>query len=157
MHKHQHKLRLLLYSIFALVALIVLVDFVSPGKIINDEIINVKRERQQYYNAARNHHYSYKVITSEHEFLVEEDFAKLELVNEKIEYSISRIFKEVNWYRFVSSENKSFYSLRIISGLVLPLLTIISIFVAFRYKKEIGILVFILQILLIADLIFLMT
>jgi hypothetical protein len=140
-----------------LVALIILVDFVSPGRIINDEIINIKKERQQYYNAARNYHYSYKVITSEHEFLITDDFAKLELVNEKIEYSVSPIFKEVNWYRLLSSENKSFYSLRIVSGLVIPLLAIISIFVTFRYKKEIDILVFILQILLIANLIFLMT
>jgi len=154
---NQHKLRRSLYAAFTLAALGVLVDFASPGRIINDEIINVQRERQQYYNAARNYHYSYKVITSEHEFLVAEDFAELELVNEKIEYSVSRIFKEVNWYRLLSSENKSFHSLRIVSGLVLPLLIIISIFVAFRYKKKIGTLVFILQILLIADLIFLMT
>jgi len=154
---NQHKLRRSLYAAFTLAALVVLVDFASPGRIINDEIINVQRERQQYYNAARNYHYSYKVITSEHEFLVAEDFAELELVNEKIEYSVSRIFKEVNWYRLLSSENKSFHSLRIVSGLVLPLLIIISIFVAFRYKKKIGTLVFILQILLIADLIFLMT
>lgn len=152
-----HKLRLSLYSIFTFTALVILGDFVLPGRIINDEIINTQRERQQYYNAARNHHYSYKVITSEHEFLVTEDFAKLELAHKKIEYSVSRIFKEVNWYKLLSSENKSFYSLRIISGLVLPFLTLISIFVAFRYKKEIDILVFILQILLIADLVFLMT
>lgn len=157
MHKHQHKLRLSLYATFTLIAFVILVDFASPGRIINDEIINVKRELQQYYNSAGNYHYSYKVITSEHEFLVPEDFAELELENEKIEYSISRIFEEVNWYRLSVSENKSLYSLRIVSGLVLPLLALISIFAAFRYKKEINILVFILQILLIADLIFLMT
>jgi len=154
---HQHKLRLSLYAAFTLVALVILVDFVSPGSIINDEIIHVQKERQQSYNAARNYHYSYKVITSEHEFLVTEDFAELELVHEQIEYSVSRIFKEVNWYRLLSSESKSFYSLRIASGLVLPLLTIILIFVVFQYKKKIGTLVYILQILLIADLIFLMT
>ena len=157
MHQSQHKLRLSLYVIITLAALVILVDFVSPGKIINDEIIAVKRERQQYYNAAKNYHYSYKVNTSRHKFLVAEDFAELELVNKKIDYSVSRIFKKVNWYRLHSSENKSFYSLRILSGLVIPLLTIISIYVTFRYKKEIDILVFILQVLLIADLIYLIT
>ncbi|SDS40714.1 hypothetical protein SAMN04515667_2105 [Formosa sp. Hel1_31_208] len=151
------KLRLSLYAIFTLASLIIIVDFVLPGRIINDEIIQIQRELQQYYNAASNYHYSYKVITNQHEFLITEDFAELELLNEKIEYSVSRIFKEVNWYQLLSSENKTFFSLRIVSGLALPLLTIISIFVAFRYKKEIGTFVFILQILLIADLIFLMT
>ena len=155
MNKLQHKLRLSLYATFVLAALVIIVDFILPGRIIIDEIINVERERQQYYNAARNYHYTYKAITSEHQFWVSEDFAQLVQDHEKIEYSVSRIFKEVNWYRLLSSENKSFYSLRIISGLVLPLLTIISIFVAFLYKKNIGTLVFVLQTLLIADLIFL--
>lgn len=157
MYKNQHKVHLSLYASFTLVALVILVDFILPGRIIHDEIINVQKERQQYYNAARNYHYSYKVITSKHKFLVTEDFAELELINEKIEYSVSPIFKEVNWYRLLSSENKSFYSLRIASGFVLPLLAIILIFVAFRYRKKIDTLVFILQILLVADLIFLIT
>ncbi|MFK7781468.1 hypothetical protein [Psychroserpens sp.] len=155
MNINQHNLRISLYAIFTFIALVILVDFTVPGRVINDEIITIKKERQDYYNAANNYHYSYKVITSEHEFLVTEDFANLEPVNKNIEYSISLIFKEINWYRLLSSENKSFYSLRIVSGLILPLLAIILIFVAFRYKKEIDILVFIIQVLLIADLIFL--
>jgi len=36
------------------------------------------------------------------------------------------------------------------------LLMILSIFVAYRFKKNIGILVFVLQALLIADLVFLL-
>ena len=156
MNKHQHKLRVTLYATFVLAALVIIADFILPGRIINDEIIRVERERQQYYNAARNYHYSYKVITNEHQFSVTEDFAGLVQGHEKIEYSVSRIFKEVNWYRLLSSENRAVYSLRIISGLVLPLLTIISIIIAYRYKKNISTLVFVLQVLLIADMIFLM-
>ena len=155
MNDHQYKLRVILYAIFVLVALVIIVDFVLPGRIVNDEIINVKRERQQYYNAAANFHYSYKVMTSEHHFWVSEDFAQSVQDHEKIKYSVSPVFKEVNWYGLVSSENTSSYSLRIISGLVLPLLTMISIIIAYRYKKKIGTLVFVLQSLLIADLIFL--
>jgi len=155
-HKTNIKLRLSLYAASTLVALIIIVDFVLPGRIINDEIINVQKTRQQYYNAARNYHYSYKVITSKHEFSVAEGFAESEWRDKKIEYSVSRVFKEVNWYRLLTSGSKSFYSLRIISGIILPLLTTMSILMAYRYKRNIDILVFVLQILLIADLIFLM-
>ena len=156
MNKYKQKLRLSLYAIFSLVALVIIVDFILPGKIINDNIIKVKSERQQYNNAARNEHYSYKVITSEHQFSVTKDFAKLVKEHEKIEYSVSQIFKEVNWYRFFSSENRNFYSLRIISGLVVPLLVIISTLMAYHFKKNIDILLFVLNVLLISDLIFLM-
>jgi hypothetical protein len=87
---------------------------------------------------------------------VTKEFAALELDNKKIEYAVSPIFKEVNWYRLLDSE-KFFYSLRIVSGLVLPLLTIISIFLTYWYHKKIGTLVFILQILLVADLVLLIS
>ncbi|MEY8848556.1 hypothetical protein AB9K26_07060 [Psychroserpens sp. XS_ASV72] len=149
------KLRRVAYSLTVFLALLILTDFAFPGKIINDRIRNVDSDVQQYYNAAKNYHYTYKVITSEHEFMVTEDFAELELTNKKIEYSVSRIFKDVNWYRLPPSESKSFYSLRIYSGLVLPLLAIIAIFIVYRFKKDIVMVVLILQILLIADLIFL--
>ncbi|MEM6629117.1 MAG: hypothetical protein AAF694_05570 [Bacteroidota bacterium] len=155
MNKYQNTLRLSVHGIFVLAALVILIDFIIPGKVVNDEIIEVKSERQQYYNAARNSHYSYKVITRKHHFFVAEDFAKLVQGHEKIEYSVSRVFKEVNGYRLLPSGNRRVYSLRIVSGLVLPLLTIISILVAYQYKKNIGTLVFVLKALLIVDLIFL--
>lgn len=154
--KHHNKLKLSFYAIFTFVSLIILMDFVVPGKIINDEIVSLQRERQQYHNAASNHHYSYKVVTNKHEFIITEDITGIELVNKEIEYSVSLVLKEVNWYRLLTSEKKSFSSLRIISGLVLPLMVVACMFVAFRFKKDIGILVFVLQALLIADLIFLL-
>ncbi len=157
MTEKRDKLSLSLYAIFTFIALVILVDFVWLGRTFNDEIINVQKERQQYYNAARNYHYSYKVNTNEHEFFVTEDFAKSDLINEKIEYSVSPLFKEVNWYRFLTSENKSYYSLRIISGLVIPILTIVLIFLTFRYKLNIGTLVFITEVILIVNLIYLLT
>lgn len=155
MYQKFNKLRLSAYAFFTLGAFIILFDFVYPGRILNDEIIDLSRERQQYYNASGNYHYSYIISTNGHEFIVAENFIKPELINKKIEYSISRIFKEVNWYKLLSSKKKSFSSLRVASGFVLPLLLIISIFVAYRYKKKIGLLIFILQVLFLADFIFL--
>ena len=146
---------LYLNGIFAISAIVIILDFLWPGEIISDQIIEVKKERQQYYNAARNYHYSYKVITGKHSFLVAEDFAKSDLTNKQIQYSVSLIFKEVNWYKLVSSEKKRFYSLRVASGFILPMLAIIAIFIVQQYKRRIGPVVLILKILLIGDLILL--
>ena len=151
------KWRLALYAIFVLLSLLIITDFIFPGRVIYDEIIELQRVQQRHYNASRNYHYSYKVITSEHQFSISEDFAQLAQEQENIEYSVSRIFKEVNWYRLLPSENKSFYSLRIALGLALPLLSIISIAVALRSKMNIDTFLAVLQAVLIADLIYLMT
>ena len=155
MSNQQHNWLNYLYTLFTVIALVIMADFIVPGKIITADIINIKKERQQYYNAAGNYHYSYKIITNEHQFSVEEAFAQSAKGQTKIEYSLSRIFHEVNSYSLPTAKNKSFYSLRIISGLALPIIALFSILMMLRYNKKIGVLVFVLQVLLIADLIFL--
>jgi hypothetical protein len=155
MSNHQNKLRLSLFVIFILAALVIIVDFAWPGKVVNDEILEIKSELQQYYNAAGNSHSAYTVVTNEGQFLVTEDFAQSVQGNEKIEYAVSSIFKEVNWYKLPSSKNRSYYSLRTISGLVLPLITITLLLFTFLTKKKLSTLVFVLEALLLADLIFL--
>lgn len=152
----QPKFRIYTYALFVLASLTIIADFIIPGRIIIDEIINVKKERQQYYNAAQNYHYSYELYTNEHQFSISEDFAAIIEGEEKVQFSLSRIFKEVNWYNSLFSNNRAVFSLRILSGFLLPLFFIISILVTYLYKKNIGILVFVLQVLIILDLIFLM-
>lgn len=145
----------ILNSIFVIVALIIISDFIYPGTIIQDTLIKIKKERQEYYNAAKNHHYSYKAITSKHAFFVSEDFAKSEFGDKKIEYSVSRVFQEVNWYKSVTDKQRSFYSLRILTGLILPILVILFIAISYLFNLSNEIIISILQLLLFADLIFL--
>jgi len=145
---------LYIYAAFALTAIVVIADFAIPGRIITDEITQIQRNRQQYYNAAGNFHYSYKVITNEHAFQVKEAFGSMELENKKIEYSVSPLFKRVNWYRLLTVEKRSYHSLRLASGLILPLLLLLLLFLKFRYNKGNRRLLFIMQVLMIGNLIF---
>jgi|UniRef100_UPI00404716BC hypothetical protein len=156
MIKNQDKLRLGLYSLFLLAAMIILTDFILPGSVVVEEIIDVKKEKQQYYNAARNYHFSYRVFTRTHNFSITEDFAKEIKNNQQIEFAVSHIFKEINCYRLLNSGNREIYSLRILSGLVIPLALILVIGLAFKYGKKMSILIFVIQVLVMADLIFLL-
>lgn len=156
MINHQDKLRLGLYSLFALASIIILTDFILPGSVVVEEIIDVKKERQQYYNAAQNYHFSYRVFTSTHNFSITEDFAKQIKNNQPIEFAVSPIFREINSYRLLNSGSREVYSLRILSGLVIPLALIIVMGLAFKYEKNMSILIFVIQVLVIADLIFLL-
>ena len=154
MTKETNKIQLFLYGITVIISLVILFDFILPGKVFTDEVIDIKKERQQYYNAARNYHYSYKVVTSKHQFSVTKAFAK-SAQDKKVKYSVSLIFKEVNRHRLLSSENSTIYSFRIVSGLIFPLMVIITIAIAYRYKKRISTLIFVLQIILLLNLILL--
>jgi ABC-type multidrug transport system fused ATPase/permease subunit len=151
----QNKLRFGLYGLFVFASLLIVTDFVLPGGVVVDEIIDVEKERQQYYNAARNYHFSYRVYTSSQKFSVTEDFAVAIKDNLQVEYSVSRIFKEVNYYSLLNSGKRETYSMRFLSGLVIPSLVIMVLGIAFKYDGKMGILVFVIQVLLIIDLIFL--
>ena len=151
-----NKLLLAFYATFTLLALVIIVDFAFPGERITDDIIRVEREFQSHNNASRNYHYSYRLIANEHQFQLSEEFSTQEWKGEKVEYSVSRIFQEVNWYRLLPSGEKSYYSMRIGLGLVLPLLALASIFLTYRLKSNNDIPVVVLQLLLLGDLIFLM-
>ncbi|MEM6261904.1 MAG: hypothetical protein AAGI38_05310 [Bacteroidota bacterium] len=150
------KLGIFLQAACALVALLIIADFVFPGGITNDQVLEVIKKREDYKNAARGYHFSYKVITTGQEISVKEEFARLVHTGDTVEYSVSRIFNEVNWYKLDSSEDKSYYSLRLFTGLVLPALVLISLVAAYLFKKNGNTLVIVFQILLIADLVFLM-
>lgn len=153
---NKEKLRMLAYSIFACIALLILVDFILPGKIVTTNVVSIKTEYQQYYNAGGNHHNSYKVITDKHQFSVSKEFAKLYKTKEQIEYSVSPIFNEVNRYGLTSSATKTMYSLRFVSGLIIPLLALISLIIAYKYEYKVAILVVVLQIVLLGNFVFLM-
>ncbi len=150
-----NKITLWSYVITLIVALVILIDFTLPGKVFTEEVVNLEKERQQYYNAGGNYHYSYKLTTAKHNFSVSEDFAK-SVQNKKIKYSVSLLFKEINRYSLLSSDKSTSYSFRIVSGLVFPLIVIFAMILAYRYKKKMSTLLFVLQITLLANFIMLL-
>lgn len=154
-NKHSAPFQTYVYAVFALFSIVIIIDFVLPGTLVNDEIKQIKRVQERYYNAGGNSHYSFHLVMQEREFTVAEKFAKHVQVGDQIEYTMSPLFSEVNWYRKPPSTDKSFYVLRLLSGLAIPLFTLLSLALKYRYKMKIDIITFALQVLLLADLVYL--
>ncbi len=155
MSKPHPTLNLWVYSTFIFIALVIVTDFVLPGKVYVDEIIDIQAAHQQYYNAGGNYHYSYRVFTRTHNFSVSEEFVETVQNNQKIKYTVSQIFSEVNRYGLLTSDSKNIYSLRILSGLIIPLMVMVTMGVAYQSKKKMSNFIFVIQVVLIVDLIFL--
>lgn len=151
----KYKSRVLFDSGFSLLALVILIDFSFPGYTTHDQIIVIQKKRQEHYNPSKNFHYSYKAIAGKNKFSIDERFAKLAKAGDKIDYCISKIYKEVNWYKLSGSPKKSYYALRVISGFVLPLIALFVIVMVWRFQWKAEIFVFVLKTLLLADLIYL--
>lgn len=144
------------HGICALIALVILIDFVLPGKVYNQEILSVKAKRQRNYNAAKNSHYSYRVQTPEHSFTIESKDAKSVQQQKSVTYAVSRVFQEVNWYQLPFSKVKTYYSFRKANGLALPFLLLIALLLIYKSKKNLDNIVLILQLLVLADFVFLL-
>jgi len=141
---------------FTLLSIFILFDFLLPGKITVEEIIDIPRNEENYYNAGQNYHYSFSVITKGYNFSITENFARKINRNEKIEFEISTIFNEINKYRLNNNDSFEVYPTRIISGLILPSLLIIVLTLAYKYKSKISTLVFVIKVVQIANFIFLL-
>ena len=148
-------MKLISYVLTITLALAILMDFSLPGKTLTEEIISIDKNKQSYYNAGGNFHYVHTIKTTNHKFPVSEVFAKSHK-DKNISFTTSLIFDEINEYSSPTYKNSSQYSLRIAYGLILPLIVILVLLVSLKLKKRMDTLVFVLQAVLVADLIFLL-
>lgn len=144
------------YLLTVLVCAVILTDFALPGTSYTSEINYVKKERQQYYNAAGNFHYTYKVVTDSHSFIVNETLGPVLYSGAPISYRCSPIFNQVNSYQALGSDSFSTHSMRWVSGLILPLFLVLITLLTWRLRWNISNFYFILQVILAANLIYLL-
>ncbi|WP_405201721.1 hypothetical protein [Dokdonia sp. LLG6352-1] len=155
MHNKPSTVPLAIYGVTALLALVTLLDFALPGTVYTEEVTRVQKKKQRYYNAGGNSHNSYEVVTPKHQFSVAEDIAK-SAEGTSVSYTVSLLCKEVNSYSILPSEDRTIYSFRLVSGFVLPLLLLLVIGIKFRFKKDLSILLFVLQLLVVGNFIWLL-
>ena len=147
----------LLHGVFAFCALLILIDFLLPSTVVKEDVVEIKQTRQNYFNAARNYHYSYRVITKNHRFSVTQEFANLVKDSNTVVFALSPLFNEVNWSSLPTAKNKSYYSLRIASGLALPLLVLLIFGLKYYANKRFGPIIFILQVLMVVNIVLVLT
>lgn len=149
-----NRMKLILYVITLITAFIILIDFTLPGKVFTEDNVKISKGKERYYNAGGNSHNTFRVIAPKHSFFVSEDFAK-SVQNNKIRYSVSLIFREINRYELLSSNRAEIYSFRIASGLVLPLIVVLALLIAYKYEHKMSTILSVLQIALLINLILL--
>lgn len=156
MNKYPSKIQKAISIVIIGISLLMIVDFILPGQVIEDKVERLARTHESYNNAGGGFHYSFKVVTENQVFNISEEFARKIRQGTPIVYSESIIFSKVNWYKLSMNDSNSYYILRILLGLMLPLATIVSIFLAYNYFPKLETLVFIFQVLVLVDLFFML-
>ena len=122
--------------LFLLLAFIFIIDFSLPGKEITTKVNSIETNRQHYYNAGGNSHLTYTLKTNESQFIISKEFAKKVKSSDLISVKKSVLFNEINSCRFNNFSET--YSLRLFSGLILPLLVILIIVAQTKFNLKIS-------------------
>lgn len=141
--------------LYIFLAIIMIIDYALVGKTDIEEVLVVNKSFEKYYNAGGNSHYSYKIRTKNYKFSVSKSFALSAKDSQEIRIKVSPLFKEINSAEIIKTKYKEVYSLRLLSGLIFPILAILILAIGYRYKK-ISTLVVITKVIIIANFIYLL-
>lgn len=143
--------------LFSLLAVVIIADFAIPGKTINDTVAGYSSTTESHNNAGGGSYLSYGIVTEAgDDFYASEVFARSVKPGDAIQLKRSRIFGQVNAAQIVTGSQKETHSLRIASGLIQPLLALLVIGLAFRFPDKFGTLLFVFQVMLLGNLIYLL-
>lgn len=145
------KLQTIIFGLSTIIAIIIIIDFSFTGQTIEELTIDTKAKHERYYNAGGNSHTSHSVLTENYNFSVTKAFQNEIEDNTPLQLAISPIFNEVNSATIIKTQQKETYSLRIYSGLIFPLLLLISLAIFLKFPERITIITFVLIILNIAN------
>ena len=141
--------------IFVAIALATLMDTLFSFKTITEEVIYSRATKEQYFNAARNSHTTYKVITANHSFYVDEVFHGTTQPGDRIEIKQSLLFDEINGYKKECSANYEMSNMRIVSGYASSIAMLLVAILGFQFKNKVNTLVFVTQSLTLGNFIYL--
>jgi len=149
------KLQTIILALSAIIAAITIIDFSFTGQTITETALSSKTKFERYYNAGGNSHTSHSIHTKSYNFYASEDFQYQVKDNDTLQLKTSLLFNEINSATLIKSNTKEIYSLRLYSGLILPLLFLIALGVYYKFPDKITIVTLVLALLTVGNLVYL--
>ena len=140
----------------SLIAIVIILDYSLPGRTLEEEVLAVKKTYEKYYNAGGNYHISFEIHTAHHDYYVSKNFASLVYKGLKLEIKTSPFFNEVNSSKILTTGNTEVHLLRMLTGFVLPVLVLVVLTLGYKYGGRVSTAVFVIEVITMADLIYLL-
>lgn len=149
------KLQTIILVLSAIIAIIVIIDFSFTGQTVTETALSSKAKLERYYNAGGNSHTSHSIHTKSYDFYASEDFQYEVKENDSLQLKTSLLFNEINSATLLKSNTTETYSLRLYSGLIIPLLFLIAFGIYLKFPDKITIITFVLAVLNLGNLVYL--
>ena len=145
-----------IYLLFGLLGLIVLIDFFWPGPQVSEIISYKSREIASKKNGFRDYYYVSDLSTENYVVRTTNDFAAVAAVGDTLTIEISPIFKEINEVVLTKNKLSELYSLRIFSGLILPIVVFFILEISYKKRYGYATLVFVILVVFLVNFIYLL-
>ncbi len=142
--------------VFSIISLLILIDFRYTKETSIENISKTTHQLENKYSAARNYYYAYFIQTENRVIAISEEFQAKVGQNTQVAIEKSLLFNEINKVTLLDTMEDEVYSFRRATGLFLPCFVLLVLGLGFKIGPRLNTLVFVSEMLLIADFIYLL-
>lgn len=138
------------------VAMVILADFEFSSQTITQEVDSKKNRLENRQSTGRNYYYATHLTAGAYRIPVSEDFGDATKKGHTLTFEKSLLFNEVNRVTNVTTGMSEKFSFRWMTGCIIPLFAIIVLVLGIKKREKLNTLVFVTQVVLLLDFVFLL-
>ena len=138
------------------VAMAILADFEFSSETVTQEVTAKSNRLENRQSTGRNYYYATHLITGDYRIPVSEDFGDATKTGHTLTFNTSLLFNEVNKVTNVNTGDSEKFSFRWMTGCIIPLFAIIVLVLGIKRREKLNTLVFVTQVVLLIDFVFLL-
>lgn len=137
-------------------AMVILADFEFSKETLTEEVSSKRWQLENRQSTGRNYYHSAHIFAGGFKIPVSEDFGEQTEEGHIVTFDKSLLFNEVNRITNVDTGLSEKFSFRWMTGCIIPLLAIVIMVIGIKRREKVNTLVFVTQVVLLLDLIFLL-
>ena len=150
------KVQLVFMIVMIGVAMAILADFEFSSQTITQEVDSKLNRLENRQRTGRNYYYATHLITGDYRIPVSEEFGDNTKTGHTLTFNKSLLFNEVNRVTNVTTGMSEKSSFRWMTGCIIPLFAIIVLVLGIKRREKLNTLVFVTQVVLLIDFVFLL-
>lgn len=138
------------------VAMLILADFEFSSQTLTQKVDskNIRLENRQ--STGRNYYYATHLNAGAYRIPVSDDFSEATALGHTIVFEKSFLFNEVNNVSNIDAGISEKFSFRWMTGCIIPLFAIVVLVLGMKRREKLNTLVFVTEVVLLIDFIFLL-
>jgi len=151
-----NKIQLVFMILMIGIAMVILADFEFSSETLTERVDSKYKRLENRQSTGRNYYYATHIQAGTYRIPVSEDFGDDTKEGHTLSFEKSLIFNEVNRVTNRDTGLSERFSFRWMTGCIIPLFAIIVLVLGIKRREKLNTLVFVTEVILLIDFIFLL-